>query len=126
MAHGESNDSSARYVQDVPRSPLINSISQNGENTTQNLHDVYGTDIMLDIPTRSDIAPVQEKIDPFEDIPIRADAKQSEVWDGTEESWEAYMKQSEEEYLSTLVERCTILGGLFNTKKPSIKPLLVQ
>lgn len=34
VAHGESNDSSARYVQDVPRSPLINSISQNTENTT--------------------------------------------------------------------------------------------
>ena len=33
VVHGESNDSSARYVQDVPRSPLIKSISQNGENT---------------------------------------------------------------------------------------------
>lgn len=79
-------------------------------------NDVYGTDIMLDIPTRSDIAPVQDimddipirkdipKVGDFEDIPIRADVQEAEVWDGTEKSWEAYMKQSEEEYLSTLTE----------------------
>ena len=67
VVHGESNDSSARYVQDVPRSPLINSISQNGENTTPNYSisgteddlpirgDIYGKDISLDLPIRSEL-----------------------------------------------------------------------
>ena len=64
-----------------------NSISQDSKNTTKNSigedvvlsrNDVYGTDIMLDIPTRTDIAPVQDKVDPFEDIPIRADVQQSD------------------------------------------------
>lgn len=58
--------------------PDINlSLSSNTENSSSR-NDVYGSDIMLDIPTRSDIAPVQEKMDPFEDIPIRADVQQSD------------------------------------------------
>ena len=55
---------------------------------------------MDDIPIRKDIP----KVGDFENIPIRVDVQQQDVWDGTEESWEAYMKQSEEEYLSTLTD----------------------
>lgn len=60
-----------------------NIISEDAENTTENpknslwtdkissRNDIYGSDIMLDIPTRSDIAPVQETT--MDDIEIRAD-----------------------------------------------------
>ena len=112
----QSSESNALIARDYRKDTSKDSISQDNENATANYkkslgadetssrNDVYGTDIMLDIPTRSDIAPVQKIVDPFEDIPVRADVQQSEVWDGTEESWEAYMKQSEEEYISTLTE----------------------
>ena len=36
VAHGESNNSSAPYVQDAPRSPLSYSISQKQQKTTEN------------------------------------------------------------------------------------------
>lgn len=45
--------------------------SLSSDNVAPSRNDVYGSDIMLDIPTRSDIAPVQETT--MDDIAIRAD-----------------------------------------------------
>ncbi|MBP3677531.1 MAG: hypothetical protein J6I97_04210 [Agathobacter sp.] len=92
--------------------PDINlSLSSNTENSSSR-NDVYGTDIMLDIPTRSDIAPVQDlmddipirkdipKVGDFDDIPIRADAQQSD-----EEKYKPKQTDYPSKKVTTVAER---------------------
>lgn len=91
--HGESDDSSARYVQDVPRSPLKDSIIQNKKNASGNSeqknslgediapignYNVRGKDITLG-PVRKDIAPVQQSQTQKGLGPVRADIVQKDV-----------------------------------------------